>query len=582
MRRFSIVSLLFLTACGPNSSGSLIELYESSQHLSLDRAQSGFEEADLQLNDSTQISLMNTDFQTARRLEHEVKSNSVSAKWSLDDISTIAETQALRHYPNTKLKFVKAESGRRYAYVTFQQIHESREIVGAKIIVRMTQTGDWRTMSSTLIHPDLLENKKPTLASPLNSEKYYWEPHQILHEDSVWYPKKSENEKLEIHPATQWAIRSTDAPHEFYLWVDQETEELLGAHLASITAETFSVQGKASPNAPGDTPLEFNLPFVSAFVGEDKIEANAMGVFQKNLFHGSQAKIKLENRFLSVVDNKRSVSELPLDLSQDIETVHMNDGASLEETNIYYWIMETRKFLKEKLKYEGLDYQLVAIANFGERLDNAFFMPLTKTLQFGAGNIFLKNTALSRDIIIHEFGHAFTHAIYGLQGGYEFSSMNEAFSDYLAATVTDNPEIAEGAMHERTGMPYLRNVENELHFSKNFLGKSFHTDSQLFSGALWNLRESIGQQEADVLIHEARLAQAKTVSEFLRELLVADENTDDQDWKTHSPYFKEILVAFQSHGLWFHTRFTEYKEDLTIPWKPKEDDSKETTGIAHL
>jgi len=82
-------------------------------------------------------------------------------------------------------------------------------------------------------------------------------------------------------------------------------------------------------------------------------------------------------------------------------------------------------------------------------------------------------------------GHAVTHDIYGLKATYEFSAMNEAFSDYLAAAITNDPLIADGAMQNEE---FMRRLDNDMVWPKSALGISFNRDGQLFSGALWNMR----------------------------------------------------------------------------------------------
>jgi hypothetical protein len=219
---------------------------------------------------------------------------------------------------------------------------------------------------------------------------------------------------------------------------------------------------------------------------------------------------------------------------------------------------------------------MIAMARDGMEMDNAYFNPLfsklgAPVLAFGVGKNVLRNTALARDVVIHEFGHAVTWKIYGMKANYEFSAMNEAFSDYLAATMTDNPTIGEGSMVK---MPYLRTVENDLVYPKNFDGGYFHVDGQLFSGALWEIRKQLGDF-ADILIHEARLSQADTIAEFMAAMMHADDLLDpkrDDKWATLSPNFHVIRKAFLKKGLNSLVRFGQKPpEDLTMPWRLEAD-----------
>ncbi len=292
------------------------------------------------------------------------------------------------------------------------------------------------------------------------------------------------------------------------------------------------------------------------------------GNFDRSLLAVEGTQIVLENEFVSVFNNAKSTRGFQVDPTNLSDSMNIDNGPSPEDRNAYYWIMVARKFLADELKFNGLNYKLGVFTNYGNRLDNAFFMPLTKTLSFGAGGTMFKNTALARDIVIHELGHAVTAAIYGTIQNFEFNAMNEAFSDYFAAEITNDPEIGNGAMQERTGMKYLRTLDNEFVFPKDFTGVKFHSDGQMFSGALWDLRKAVGAKLVDQMVHEARLAQAKTVSEFMLELLVIDEKTDDKDPWTASKNNEAIWKAFQKHGLVSNIRFSPAPaEDLTTPWK---------------
>jgi hypothetical protein len=356
------------------------------------------------------------------------------------------------------------------------------------------------------------------------------------------------------------------------LWLDEDSEKILGFYDAAHRLDSLQATGTIVPNAPGDMVREVFFPRITGILSDNaKVVADAHGQMPRSVLQSAGLKILLENEFISVVSNASKLREYPVDLSKlasDSSAFSINDGPSLEERNVFYWLTQARKYVVEQLKFEAMGYQLAAYTHYGHDYDNAFFMPTLKTLSFGTGGKILKNTALSRDVIIHEFGHAVTQEIYGTYASYEFNAMNEAFSDYLAAAVTNDPVIAEGAMQERTLKKHLRTIENQMVYPTHFSGKSFHEDGQMFSAALWDLRKTLGAERTDAMVHEARLAQAKTISEFLRELLVIDEREDDQNPFTSSKNERAIWKAFKNHGLVSDVRFQKAPtENLTLPWK---------------
>lgn len=555
-----------IVGCAGSEKPSLI----NQGALSLDKTQTDFKESQQSWGSSARLTLENTDFQSPRRLEQDVAKKNVQASTSDEDLLLLAKRHLSQNFPSTSLRFVNIRRGERFAYLTFQQTQEDIEILNARIVVRMGGDGEWLTMSSTLVNPELLTNLSLEKTPVPSIAHLMSEPYQVIATQPVIYPRKEESE-MKFYLAHQITAFTLDTQQEIWLWIDQATQKPLGAYNPATALDTVQIKADVVSNAPGDSLLEVFLPRVTALFENSKLIADEKGQFDRQALLKPGARIVLENEYVSVISNATKTRDFVVDPGQipgDASALKVNGTPSLEEINVFYWLMQARKFLSEELNYKGMTYQLAAYTHYGNDYDNAFFMPATKTLSFGAGGKFLKNTALSRDVIIHEFGHAVTQDIYGTITTFEFNSMNEAFSDYFAATITNDPLIAEGAMQERTGRKYLRTVENTFTFPKDFTGRAFHDDGQMFSGALWDLRKALGPKKADAMIHEARLAQAKSIREFLKELLAIDEDSDDRNPFTASKNERVIWKAFKNHGLNSAASFEKApEEDLTISWK---------------
>lgn len=556
-----------LSAC---ASQDLVDQLRRSD-LSIENAQTRFTESNQSLGDR-KVTLVNTDFSSPRRIENLNQTSPVSTA-DTEDLKLLAEAHAKELFSDYELRLLQIRQGDRFAYATFQQTFKGLDIFEAKLIVRLTKSGDWKTVSTTLVSPEILAGLSDNVSKLKETSHYFNKPHIVLRQRDMIYPKRL-GETLKVFRAKEITLFSTEDQLELWLWIDQDSGEMLGAYNPAAHMAPMKVVGTVSPHSPSDTLIDAIFPSVSAlFNSKETVNADAQGYFDREKLFGKSAKVVLENPFVSVLNNAKADSAVHLsdDMLKQTE-LNIDQGPAPEERNIYYWIMEARKFLHEKLNFDGMNYQLVATANFGERFDNAFFMPMTKTLSFGAGGIYFKNTAMARDIVMHEFGHAVTFEIYGMQNGYEFRAMDEAMSDYFAAEITNEPKIGQGALLpaliQRRGTEYLRTAENNFVYPKDYLGDSFHDDGQIFSGSLWNLRKAVGAEVADRMIHEARLAQAKSIREFLLELLVIDERSDDSNPLTASKHERAIWKSFLDHGINSRTQFIEgEKEDLTIPWK---------------
>jgi hypothetical protein len=158
------------------------------------------------------------------------------------------------------------------------------------------------------------------------------------------------------------------------------------------------------------------------------------------------------------------------------------------------------------------------------------------------------NTGRIADVVYHEFGHGY-HAFSILTGSYDRAA-GEGFADYLACTMTNDPNMGPGFF---TSGSALRTCSNDARWPED-VSQDFHRTGTILSGALWDLRESLigkygydsGVAEADRLY--ARILRSTTdIPSAWLETLVADD--DDGSLSNGTPNLCEINVAFANHGL---------------------------------
>ncbi len=534
--------------------------------------------ADIDASNQSQGKLFNTDFQTVRRLERYLPDSSSVALSSTEDLVVLAQKAAHDLNPETQLQLLHLRRGKQFAYATFQQFHADREIVGAKLVLRLNKSGDWISTNSTLVSPGLLSHISKEDSRVVDSRLAYQTPHRVLAEKSVIFPKLDESENMQFYTAKELTILDANKKKTVLIWINEQTNTVIAALDPQTDADKVTLVGSIKSKTQRDPEELQSFPSVTAlFGGNSKTSANEFGQLNIDIFHDLGAQIFLENDYISVsqsnvrspeswkIQYDSSESELPastgtgfhvtIDKIDSSGNLNLNDGFSPQERNVYYWVMKNRDFVVNTLKYSGANFKLAAVTDDLSEADNASFNPTSMQLTFGAGGDFFKNTALSKSIIIHEYTHAITNAIYGYVFTYEFAAMNEAFSDYFAADMSNDPQIGAGDMQESTGLPYLRNVENTFKFPESYTGRTFHSDGQMFSGALWDIRKQLGAKKATQLIHEARLAQPRTIREFLMELLAIDENNDDKNPMTPSKNKKVITNSFFKHGLYSNISF---------------------------
>jgi zinc metalloprotease ZmpB len=186
-----------------------------------------------------------------------------------------------------------------------------------------------------------------------------------------------------------------------------------------------------------------------------------------------------------------------------------------EQVMAYYWITEAQKYI-HSLGFGGplrpIDNrpQAVRINQFGQ--DNSFATDHPKNeLRFGKGGV---DDAEDAEVILHEYGHAIHFSQNFVFASEEAGAISEGFADYWAVTVADVVSRALG-VPEREPLPCvadwdstsytssvphcLRRVDTDLHYPVDLNGEVHH-DGQIWSRALWDIRQALGNVKADTII----------------------------------------------------------------------------------
>jgi hypothetical protein len=186
-----------------------------------------------------------------------------------------------------------------------------------------------------------------------------------------------------------------------------------------------------------------------------------------------------------------------------------------EQVMAYYWITEAQKYVHSLgfgVTRRGVDNvsQPVRIDQYG--VDNSFTTDHpTNEIRYGKGGV---DDAEDAEVILHEYGHALH------QGqGFQFTSeqagaISEGFADYWAVTVSDVvakrmgwaereplPCVADWDSTSYTSdVPHcLRRVDENLHYPADLNGEVHH-DGEIWSRALWDIHQAVGNVKADTLI----------------------------------------------------------------------------------
>lgn len=195
--------------------------------------------------------------------------------------------------------------------------------------------------------------------------------------------------------------------------------------------------------------------------------------------------------------------------SKDNWFVYGASNTHFDEVMAYYHANRFQDIYLDNIGYPYLNFpdlivKVDATVHYGSNWNNAQAI-FPNILRFGDGDgVIFNDLAKEDDVIYHEYQHLVTeYTTYdGLDGGWEEDAMDEAFSDYFGASFAGSPLIGE---YVTVGSGSLRNLDNSYTMS-DWNGPNYpnsqHEGSQVFSGALWDMRQQLGQNIADILSFE--------------------------------------------------------------------------------
>jgi len=353
----------------------------------------------------------------------------------------------------------------------------------------------------------------------------------------VIYPEELEDKTYNYHLAYEVNTHSRDPLGDFIFIMDAASGELLTSY-NRLSLFSGTIAGQITGSAD-------NKPFVDVTVraGEEATGTDENGVFNVSADNFGAA---LENSHLNVGNDDQADALLSGSVGSSV--FYFDDSNSTEaERDAYYQINRVYRYFKGVFGYDRLDIPL-PVTVFSHEVDDdfwgcvAYYDPAEKKIELGRGGCGNGNFALSADILIHEYIHAVVNQIYSLPNipGSESGAINEGLSDYYAASLNNDSQVGEDALATS------RNVDNSLKIPEDWTGE-IHQDSQIFSGALWDIRKQLGALETDRLIYNALYGYRRNFEDFMYQMIVEDDN--DQDLTNGTPNLQLILDSFYTHGI---------------------------------
>jgi Fungalysin metallopeptidase (M36) len=195
--------------------------------------------------------------------------------------------------------------------------------------------------------------------------------------------------------------------------------------------------------------------------------------------------------------------------------VYTRDQDQFEQVMGYYWITRAQLYIQSlgfgsTLPAVNKRQQLVRIDQFGG--DNSFYREGTGklTITLGKGGV---DDGEDAEVAVHEYGHSVQdNQVPGFGSTPDAGAIGEAFGDYLAVTVSahEAPTADEACVADWDSTSYtstvphcLRRVDGNKHYPEDLEGE-VHADGEIWSRALWDIRNALGPKLADTIIIRAQ------------------------------------------------------------------------------
>ena len=189
-----------------------------------------------------------------------------------------------------------------------------------------------------------------------------------------------------------------------------------------------------------------------------------------------------------------------------------------EQVMGYYWITESQKYIQSlgfgsRFRPVNKEPQRLRINQWGA--DNSFATEHKDEIRLGKGGV---DDAEDGQVITHEYGHAIHFSQNFSFASSQAGAISEGFGDYWSVTITEVvrknlglPALADPACvadwdatsYDPTPPFCLRRVDSNLHYPEGLVGE-VHADGRIWSRALWDIRNAVGNVKADTVILEGQ------------------------------------------------------------------------------
>ncbi len=444
-----------------------------------------------------------------------------------------AETLGL-HQELTSLETVDVQHGLAGTRTLFDQQLAGLPVHDARITVNQNADGTVTNVYSTHRTLDAAPSSVPSLsaaqaelvARDAAATTSLRMPSKI---EPVWFPTSNS----EVRLAWRLTVYSAEPLGDFLTLVDDASAKVLFQEnrIAFDTGSGFIYEPNPIQTS-GNTGLTDGSDATSAALNAERVDVILLGL--------DSGVGTLRGEFVDLVSLAGGLSVPDAD---EVTRVYEYDRSDdrFEQTVIYATVDAIQRYF-HSLGFDddvgaanGIrDFPTLANAHWNTG-DQSFYSSGDNAIHFGDGGV---DDGEDGDIIAHEFGHAVQHDQNACWGGGQMGAMGEGFGDYLAASFFADAGNAtfqssnaacvgewDASSSSSSNPPCLRRVDGSKQYPTDLVG-SVHADGEIWSRALWDLRQAVGAPVADQLVleHHFLVPCNASMTDAANQVLQADVN----------------------------------------------------------
>ncbi len=472
-------------------------------------------------------------------------------------------------------------------YVSFRQYYKGLEVLLSRIELRIVETG--KVMAFDIEYFNNIGISTVPALSAAEAAGYADEgigskvkTDKILTSDKAFILPVKSGSSVEYRLVYNVEVKPVEDYSNYCTYVDANNGAVVWRYNTVQRAEEFDIKGGVKlKDSDGQETI---VPFANMYVdkGSKLYLSDSKGIVHYDGETPAAVSTKFTGPWVRILGVSYTINKVTDTVkSGNHLTMLLNDSNShTYERNQFYhtnYIHDFYKALDPQLNC--IDIQFSVFLNYKQQASGPNAYSDGDTIVFIGLGIQSGRFPGGPGVLYHEYGHSITTLFYESKGqseGMVNSTLHEAIADMTTAFLLDESRITIGAFSDPN--LYIRQLKNDKIYPDSMNGES-HYDSQILSGAMWDLKEKTSLELVRKLSHYARygLPDDRNVGaafyQWLFEILVCDD--DDGNLANGTPHYKEIIESFNRHhiglNLFYTNNFnhTAYEEtgNTTSPYK---------------